>query len=121
MLTIEGKTINITRGDNGTIKVKTKTSTGYYTFSQGDEIEFKVYNKRGYELEPVIYKKIVLEEDTQEVEIDLSSDDTRIGEIINKEKEYWYEIQLNGNITLIGYSESEGPAIFMLLPEGSEV
>lgn len=121
MLTINGKQINITRGDNGTIKLKTKCNSEYYTFTAGDIIEFKVYEKKKYQSEPVIYKKIEIEEETEELEIDLTSDDTRIGEIINKEKEYWYEVQLNRNITLIGYSDTEGPAIFMLLPEGSEV
>ena len=120
MLTIEGKQINITRGDTGTIKLKVKTTSGYYSFNQNDVIEFKVYNKKEYQQEPVLYKKVVVEETTNEVEINLTSDDTRIGEIINKEKEYWYEIQLNGNITLIGYDES-GASIFLLLPEGSEV
>lgn len=120
MLTIEGKQINITRGDTGTIKIKTKTSDGYYTFSPNDVIEFKVYSKRAYQEQPVIYKSITIQEETQEVEIDLTSDDTRIGDIINKEKEYWYEVQLNGNITLIGYDDL-GASIFMLLPEGSEV
>lgn len=120
MLTIEGKQINITRGDTGTIKIKTKTSSGYYTFSPNDVIEFKVYSKKAYQEQPVLYKKVILQEDTNEVEIDLTSSDTRIGDIENKPKEYWYEVQLNGNITLIGYDE-EGASIFNLLPEGSEV
>lgn len=121
MLTIKGKQINITRGDVATIKLKLKLESGYYTFKSGDYLEFKVYNKKGYEEEPVLYKKVEINEETEIAEIDLTSEDTRIGEIINKKKEYWYEVQLNGNITVIGYSEEKGPSIFMLLPEGSEI
>lgn len=121
MLRIENKQISMTRGDTATLKFKVKTAEGYYTFGNNDVVEFKVYPKKEYESEPLIYKSIVIEEDTDTAIIDLSSDDTRIGDIINKEKEYWYEVQLNHNITLIGYSDSEGPAIFMLLPEGREI
>ena len=121
MLKIEGKQINITRGDTATLKLRVKTGGDFYTFNRNDEIEFKVYEKKKLENEPVLYKDIMVEEETDKVSIELTSQDTTIGEIINKEKEYWYEIQLNKKTTLIGYSDTEGPAIFMLLPEGREI
>jgi len=50
----------------------------------------------------------------------LSSDETRIGDYINKPVTYWYEIELNPNnnsTTIIGYDD-DGPKQFKLYPEG---
>ena len=57
---------------------------------------------------------------TDLVTISLSSTDTRIGEIINKPVDYWYEIELNPDTTpqtIIGY-DADGPKILKLFPEG---
>ena len=53
----------------------------------------------------------------------LSKTDTKIGEVINKPTDYWYEVEVNPHTnpqTIIGYGE-EGAAIFKLFPEGDEV
>ena len=39
---------------------------------------------------------------------------------MNKPVEYWYEIELNNEHTVIGYDDN-GAKIFMLFPEGSKV
>jgi hypothetical protein len=52
----------------------------------------------------------------------LTKKDTTIGEIINKSREYWYEIELNPDTasqTIIGHDE-DGAKKFVLYPEGSE-
>ena len=69
----------------------------------------------------------VTEEGTT-VDISLTSEDTKIGEVINKDMAYWYEVELNPETrpqTIIGYEihpEANMPweRIFLLLPEGSD-
>ena len=65
-------------------------------------------------------KSIEVTEDTNIVDISLSSSDTTIGEMSNKPIEYWYEIQLNREQTIIGYDDN-GPKLFMLYPEGEVI
>lgn len=115
------KQISVTRGDSINLKLKVKTTDGYYSFKTDDTVRFRVYEKKKLNESPVLEKIIKVAEDTEQVVIELSSTDTKIGEMVNKEVEYWYEVELNGSITLIGYSEDLGPAVFMLLPEGKEI
>ena len=61
--------------------------------------------------------------DTQSVEISLTMEDTKIGDIISKPEDYWYEIELNPETnpqTIVGYDE-DGPKVFKLFPEGGEM
>ena len=61
-----------------------------------------------------------LVDNKESVEIELTSDETRIGDYINKPVTYWYEIELNPNnnsTTIIGYDD-DGPKQFKLYPEG---
>ena len=70
--------------------------------------------------EVVLSKSVEAIPDTTEVDFKLTTEDTRIGEVINKPVDYWYEIELNPDTypqTLIGYDE-DGPKIFRLYPEG---
>lgn len=111
--------ILINRGDictiNLSIPLEDKT---YYIFERGDIISFDVYPKEKYQVEPVIHKEITVEEEgSTSVEISLTSEDTKIGNIINKPETYWYEIQLNYEQTILGYDQN-GPKYFMLYPEG---
>lgn len=116
MFKIEDNIIYLTRGDKATISIEIED----YTFIQGDVIKFSIYNKKGLENSPVLRKVINVEEEQKVVNIDLSSEDTKkIGPIENKGTEYWYEVELNGNITVLGYDE-DGPKILILYPEGSD-
>jgi hypothetical protein len=61
-------------------------------------------------------------EEAELVEIELTSEDTRIGEVISKPVDYWYEVELNPDTkpqTIIGY-DKDGAKVFKLYPE-SEV
>ena len=115
MFKIDGDTIHITRGDKGVIEL----TIDDYTFSVGDTVELRVYAKDGLNKLPVLAKEITVTEETETIDIELTSEDTRIGEMQNKAKEYWYEIELNDNQTVVGYDE-EGAKILMLYPEGVE-
>ena len=44
----------------------------------------------------------------------------KIGEMANKPIEFWYEIELNGDSTIIGYDE-EGAKRLILYPEGADL
>ena len=122
MFKIVGHTISLTRGDSCTIslKVSKKESDDDYIFHPDDIVEMNVYNKKALDQEPLMTKEVVVLEDTNIVDISLDSSDTKIGEMSNKPIEYWYEIQLNREQTIIGYDES-GPKVFMLYPEGDVI
>ena len=109
------KEISITRGDIGAIEF----SIDNYTFQVGDIVRFKVFKSKDCKCIE-LQKDIEIKEEIEKVEIPLTSEETKIGEIISKPKQYWYEIELNPNNnpqTIIGYDE-EGEKIFTLYPEG---
>lgn len=116
MFKIEGKTIKINRGDKGVIGLNIPD----YQFQVGDVVTIGVYEKKGLEKNSKLFKTINVETQCEELEIKLTKEDTAIGEIINKEKIYWYEIELNNETTIIGYDE-DGPAELILYPEGSDL
>jgi hypothetical protein len=123
MFKIDGTKIKLTRGDVAFIEITAKNEDGTdYNFKAEDIVRFKVFNKKGCDCIKII-KDTVITEETTTVEVNLSKDDTKIDNIINKPKEYWYEVELNPDTapqTLIGYDD-EGPKLFVLYPEGSEV
>lgn len=130
MLYIDEKSqqINITRGDIAQFEFTTLNADGeLYTFNVGDIIRFKVF-KKGLCNSVVLQKDFTIEEETNIVEIILNAEDTKIGNIINKYVDYWYEIELNPDTapqTLVGYEVSEKgeikEKIFRLLPEGADI
>lgn len=114
MFKIEENKIHLTRGDCCTISLNVED----YSFKVGDIVTFCLYNKRALNEQPVLKKSIKLEQDTDNVDIELTSLDTKIGEMKNTPVEYWYEIELNDKQTLIGYDE-DGAKILILYPEGA--
>lgn len=102
MFKIENDEIHLTRGDKCIIGLSIQD----YTFKQGDYILFKIYRRKELNKEPVLVKKVTVDAETTEVEINLTSEEAKIGEPINNAKEYWYEIELNGEQTIIGYDEN---------------
>lgn len=115
MIEIEGKTIRISRGDSGTIKLTIPLSdTENYEFQVGDKVQFRVFEKKNYN-NVFLDKEINIEEITSVIDICLTEKDTSIGEVINKPVTYWYEISLNETQTVVGYDD-EGPAELILYP-----
>ena len=124
MFTIdEESTISITRGDVGAIEVRVNNATGgQYIFQPGDVVRFKVFIKKRHD-SIVICKDVTVDKETDVVDIVLESSDTKIGNIINKPIDYWYEIELNPHTipqTIVGY-DTDGAKIFRLYPEGGGV
>lgn len=114
--------IYATRGDVGGLNVEATLGGEPYTFREGDVVRFKVFGKKDCE-NVVLQKDVLVEEDTTQAEILLEGHETKIGEVINKPVDYWYEVELNPETkpqTIIGYDE-DGAKIFKLFPEGKDV
>ena len=123
MFTInDDKSIYLTRGDIAVIELSANVSeTDAYEFKSGDIVRLKVTEKGRCD-DVVLMKDVRVSSSTPSVDISLTSSDTRIGDLIHKPKDYWYEIELNPETspqTIIGYDES-GPKIFRLFPEGDD-
>ena len=116
------KQISITRGDVGAIEVKATNEDGSeYEFKVGDVVRLKVFERKDCGC-VVLQKDVTVEVETTSVLLNLLSDDTKIGEIINKPTKYWYEIELNPDThcqTIVGYDE-DGVKVFLLYPEGAD-
>jgi hypothetical protein len=111
--------IYITRGDAAVFSVGAKVGEVEYTFREGDVVRFKVFEKKNCE-EVVLKKDITVTEATSRVQITLNREETKIGEVISKPTEYWYEVELNPEThpqTIIGYDDN-GAKTFTLYPEG---
>lgn len=114
-------TICITRGDTAIFGVAAVSGEENYKFQAGDVIRFKVTEKKACE-NVVFYKDFPITQETERVEILLTEDDTKIGDVISKPTDYWYEVELNpltNPQTIIGYDD-DGPKVFKLFPEGAD-
>lgn len=115
-------TIYLTRGDIAIIEVSAKKSeTDDYMFRVGDVIRFNVFEKKRCDI-VVLQKDVEVKEETITVTISLDRTDTKLGELIHKPKDYWYEVELNPDTTpqtIVGY-DSDGPKVLRLFPEGDD-
>ena len=116
MFKIDNKTkqISITRGDVGTIILTNKSGV----FDVNDKIKFSIVEKKNFN-NVILQKEYTITEQADTFNFSLTSEDTTIGDIINKPVVYWYEIEYNGDQTLIGYDDA-GPKEFVLYPEAKE-
>ena len=106
------KTIHISRGDEKTIVIT--VNNGEYEIQQGDILKLRIFQKKDY---TNMLKEIVaiVNEETTQVDINLTREDTIIGEDISKPVTYWYEVSLNETETIIGYDE-DGAKEFIIYP-----
>ena len=114
--------IYATRGDIVFFSVTADDNGILYKFQPGDIVRMAIYGKKEAET-CVMQKDFPVTEVTEKVFIYLDEQDTKIGETISKQKDYWYEIVLNPDImpqTIIGYDE-DGAKIFRLFPESEEI
>jgi hypothetical protein len=114
--------IYATRGDIVFFAVQAKEDNELYTFKAGDVVRIKIYGKKDANT-VLLEKDFAVVEDTDSVQIFLDREDTKIGDVISKPKDYWYEVELNPNSkpqTLIGYDE-DGAKVFRLFPEGKDL
>lgn len=85
--------IYVTRGDVIFFSVTAKDDNGEpYKFKAGDVVRIKVYGKKNAE-NVVLEKDFPVYADAEIVEIYLTKEDTKIGEVISKPIDYWYEVE----------------------------
>ena len=114
--------IYATRGDIVFFAVTAEEDGVPYQFQLGDVLRIKIFGKKNCE-DVVLEKDFPVVDVTESVDIFLSGEDTKIGEVISKPKDYWYEVELNPATnpqTIIGYHE-DGPVVFKLFPEGADI
>ena len=115
MYRIENKNIYLNRGDKITIHLVNNTDN----FRIGDYLKFYICKEGDY-ADVIFSKRFEITENTDVVDIDLTAEETRIGEPLKTGyRTYYYEIELNGDTTLIGYDKT-GPKLFILYPEAIE-
>ena len=119
----EDRSIYVTRGDVLYFGVTAVDQNGdAYTFRPGDVVRFKVTAKKNCD-KVVLQKTVEVETYAESVEIFLDGNDTKIGKVISKPVDYWYEVELNPDTcpqTIIGYDDEDGAKIFRLYPEGGD-
>lgn len=114
--------IYVTRGDAVSITLNAQDKGENYTFRPDDLVRFKVFEKKACHC-VVLQKDVRVESATEDVDIALTAEDTKIGEEISKPVDYWYEVELNPESqpqTIIGYDE-DGAKVFRLYPEGGDL
>lgn len=115
MFIVSNNTFHVTWGDKGSFDLTFKD----YTFNIGDEIELNVYEEDAMDEEPILNKKLVMDEETDVASMTLLGSDTKLGDPTNERVTYWYEITLNGDQTPFCYDE-KGPKLFYIYPGGVE-
>ena len=114
--------IYATRGDIVFFSVSADDDGIPHKFQAGDVVRIKIYGKKDAAT-VVLQKDFPVTEITESVAIFLTEEDTKIDEVINKPKDYWYEVELNPYTypqTIIGYDE-DGAKVFKLFPEGADI
>lgn len=125
MIAREENTIYLTRGDetseNNKLTFSIQKNDGQlYKFKPSDEITFVVVKKKGYTMNEIIKKDFLLsdigyKEETEILEIPLTSIDTEKFPIKNKPVTYWYEIIINKSVTLLGF-DTDGAKKIIVYP-----
>lgn len=113
--------IYATRGDTVFFTVMAEENGTPYFFEAGDVLRMKVFQKKNAN-NVVLEKLFPVTSRTDRFVILLTEEDTKIGDVISKATDYWYEIELNpftNPQTIIGYDE-DGAKVFRLFPEGKD-
>ena len=113
--------IYATRGDMIAFSLSADSGSAAYQFKEGDIVRIKVFEKKDCQC-VVLQKDFETVAGSDKVDILLTGEETKLGELISKPKDYWYEIELNpltNPQTIVGYDEY-GAKVFRLYPEGGE-
>ena len=89
MVTVNGKTVTMTKGDTVVLTVKIQDGDGEYTPQQGDKVRFAM-KKRYTDATPLILKEIPL--DTMELRID--PEDTKNLDAGESRGKYYFDVEL---------------------------
>lgn len=115
MFRVRNKNIYLNRGDAITLRLVNNEGK----FESGDTIKFSLCSNGDY-TDVIFQKKFIVTETSNFTEIKLTADETRIGNPIKDGfAVYWYEIELNDEVVLVGYDD-DGAKKFILYPEATE-
>lgn len=127
MLKIEGKNIEITRGNMLPLAITAGNDVDDtdYEFEKGDILRFKIYDSKDVN-KIYLQKDFKVEENATEVTLTMTASEMTIGDLSNRQATYWWEVDLNPETddeqTIIGCELTEteelDPAIIVILPEG---
>lgn len=115
-------TIYITRGDTAYFSVMAENDGVKYKFQPGDVVRMKVTVKKDC-TNVAFQKDFAVTKESERVDILLTEKETKIGDVISKPVDYWYEIELNPYTnpqTIVGYDD-DGAKILKLFPEGRDL
>lgn len=95
-----------------------------YRFQLTDKITFVVKEKKGYTKTEVLrIEKTIAEmghiEPTEYPEIEITEEDAKAFDLLDKKKTYWYDIVLNDTTTILGY-DVDGAKKLVVFPEAEE-
>lgn len=95
-----------------------------YEFQPSDRISFIVIKKKGYTIEEIIKKEFLLSDagyktSSKNIEIPLTSVETKKFPLKNKKQTYWYNVILNNNTTIIGF-DNDGAKKVIVFPSTNE-
>ena len=124
MLIVDGKHIQITRGNILPLLVSALNKDGSeYEFKPDDVIRFKIMQAKNVN-NVLLEKDFTVTETSKEIEITITANEMKIGDLSSKSIDYWYEIELNPDTddtqTIVGYTKKEGAAILTITPEGGD-
>lgn len=127
----DNKTLHLTRGDATheeynrlafcfPIKNVVTDEKENYKFKLDDKIGFTVFEKKGYKKVKLLKKEYTLKdlgymEGTEYPELPLTEEETKLFELADKKKTYWYELSLNETTTLFGFDD-EGAEKIIVYP-----
>lgn len=89
-----------------------------YKFQPEDEITFVIFEKSGYTRKEILKKKYKLKDigylnETEYPELILTEENTKVFELLNKKKTYWYDLVLNDTTTILGYDDENAKKIIV--------
>lgn len=91
-----------------------------YEFQVDDKITFNIYERNGYDDEPLLSKDIIVESAADNIDIPLTEEEMTFGTIANKPITYWYDITLNEDNTVVCYNEDGAKEFIQYPAKGDE-
>lgn len=116
--------LEVTRGDYLplTITATNKDKTPY-VFQVDDIVRFSVVEAGNHD-SVVIRKDVKVRQECTSVFMEIMSEETRIGPVINEPVTYWFEVEINPDTpkayTIVGFKKKGGAKKFILTPESGE-
>lgn len=115
MFKFQNNTFHVTRGDSGSITIAYKDGANL----PSSTLTFGVYRKNELDSDPVIWVEDSLPGDTNSYTLNIYTDPNKLENPTNGKEEYWYELKIGPDNTVLGYDET-GAKIFYLYPSGKE-